>query len=43
MWFFRAVALNPDETVTEGEAATPNHRTAMKARTARCTAQLNAG
>jgi hypothetical protein len=23
MWFFRAVALNLDETVTEGESATP--------------------
>lgn len=33
MWFFRAVALNLDETVTEGESAT-HHRTAMKARTA---------
>jgi hypothetical protein len=23
MWFFRAAALNPGETVTEGESATP--------------------
>jgi len=43
MWFFRAVALNPGETVTEGESATPITEQPWKARAARCAAQLNAG